>query len=261
MGWSISLDGRVAIVTGATRGIGKAIAAELAAAGAAVVVAGRSPERGNRAVAEISARGGVCRFVQADLTREDEVAALVDACVAAYGRLDIVVNNAAATDVAVRDHPVVQQSTEDFDYFLAASLRGAFWMFKYAITAMGDCGSFVSISSTASLMSRPSEPGYGAAKGAMNALARQVAVDYGPRGIRSNTLVLGFIVTNASAPLVADPRYGDQLRACVPGPLPVARDVANAVVFLASDASSGFNGATLVLDGGLSAMSPVPAFE
>ncbi|MGD9794401.1 MAG: SDR family NAD(P)-dependent oxidoreductase [Acidimicrobiia bacterium] len=256
-----ALDGRVAIVTGATRNIGKVIARELAAHGASVVIGGRSIERGTRVEAELSVDGRVCRFVPCDLTLERDAETLVQRTVEMFGRVDIVVNNASATDVAIRDRPVVEQTTEDFDHFLGASLRGAFWMFKYAVPAMGDSGSFVSISSTASMSSRPGEPAYGAAKGGMNALSRQVAVEYGPRGIRSNTLVLGFIVTNASAPLVADARYGDRLRACVPGTLPTALDVANAVVFLAGDASRGFNGATLVLDGGLSAMSPVPAFE
>jgi NAD(P)-dependent dehydrogenase (short-subunit alcohol dehydrogenase family) len=251
----------VAIVTGGTRNIGKVISKTLAAAGAHVVIGGRSVERGERTAAEIVAGGGSCRFVVADLSLEAHAERLVRSAVEEFGSLDVVVSNAAATDVAMRDAPVADLSTEDFDHFLAAGLRGAFWMFKFGVTAMNGSGSFVSIGSLASLTSRPAEPAYAASKGGLTSLARQVAVDYGPLGIRSNTLVLGFIQTNASKPLLADPRYGDKLRAVVPGPIPEAKDVAAAVLFLASDAGHGFNGATLVLDGGLSAMSSVPAFE
>jgi len=255
------LSGKVAIVTGGTRNIGKVTSTMLAEAGAQVVIAGRSVDKGLRTASTIVANGGMCRYQETDLSREADAERLIRTTVEDWGGLDIVVNNASPTDVALRDGRVADLATEDFDHFIGAGLRGAFWMFKYGVAAMEGSGCFVSISSNAAFASRSAEPAYAAAKGGLNALARQVAVDYGPHGIRSNTLVLGFIKTNATTPLLDDPRYGDQLRAGVPGPIPEAKDVAAAVLFLASDAGRGFNGATLVLDGGQSALSSVPAFQ
>jgi NAD(P)-dependent dehydrogenase (short-subunit alcohol dehydrogenase family) len=257
----VRLDGKVAIVTGSTRGIGKVIARRFAGAGASVVVVGRTVDRGARVVQEIRGDGGRAQFVAADLAREQEVEHLVDEVARSQGRVDVVVNNAAATDLVDNERPVVEQTTAGFDHFVRAGLYSSFWMFKYAIPAMSDGGTFVSISSVAATISRPAEPSYAAAKGGLNALARQVAVDYGPRGIRSNVLMLGFIRTNASAPLLDEPIAGAMVREATPGPVADSDAVASAALLLSCDEGRGFNGAVLVLDGGMTAKSPMPTFQ
>ena len=143
------------------------------------------------------------------------------------------VSNAAATDIDTRDHPVVDLSTDDFDYFMRANVYSVFWMFKYGIPAMGAAGgSFVTMSSMESFMPRRGEPSYSTSKAAVSGLARQVAVDYADAGIRSNTLVLGFIETNATRPFLDDERIGAVIRDATGGRPPSSLDVAEAVAFL-----------------------------
>ena len=119
-------------------------------------------------------------------------------------------------------------------------------------------GTFVTISSLAAICSRVAEPSYAATKAAAAALTRQVAVDYGHLGIHANVLTLGFVHTNTTAPLLADDRIGPIIRATTLGHVPTSEDCAKAVAFLVSDASVGFNGTSLTLDGGMSALSHVP---
>ena len=255
----MSLKDKAIVITGATRGIGKAIAMHLAAEGARVSVVGRSVERGQRVVTEITAAGGTAAFISCDVSVEDDVAALFAEATKRHGTVDAVVNNAAATEVATRDRPVVEQTTEDFDYFVRSSLYSVFWSFKYGIPAMSPAGGvFVTISSIAATVSSRAQGSYAAAKAAAATLSRQVAVDYGDQGIRSNVLTLGFVETNATARLLDDPRIGSAVRAATGGRPPTSIDVARAVAFLASDDGWGFNGANLVLDRGMTAMSHVP---
>src|SRR5439155_7876764 len=144
---SMSLKDKTVVVTGATRGIGKAMAMHLAAEGARVAAVGRSVERGERVVADIGAAGGDAAFIRCDVSVEHEVASLFDEVTRRYGAIDVVVNNAAATDVATRDRPVVEQTTEDFEHFVRSGLYSVFWSFKYGIPAMGPGGgAFVTIS-------------------------------------------------------------------------------------------------------------------
>lgn len=255
----MSLQDKAIVITGATRGIGKAMAMHLAAEGASVSVVGRSVERGERVVAEIAAAGGSAAFIRCDVSVESDVAALFDEVARRLGAIDAVVNNAAATDVATRDRPVVEQTTEDFDHFVRSCLYSVFWSFKYGIPAMGpDGGVFVTISSIAALVSSRAQGSYAAAKAAAATLSRQVAVDYGDEGIRANVLTLGFVETNASARLLDDPTIGPAVRAATGGRPPSSLDVAHAVAFLVSDDGWGFNGANLILDRGMTAMSHVP---
>jgi NAD(P)-dependent dehydrogenase (short-subunit alcohol dehydrogenase family) len=248
------------VVTGATRGIGKVTALHLAERGARVFVVGRNTERGQRVEADIVGAGGRGTFLACDLTVEDQVAALFDEVRQRAGSLDVVVNNAAATDVVSRDGPVVDLRTEDFDHFLSANVRSVFWCFKYGIPAMGGRGgTFVTVSSVEAITPRAGEPAYSASKAAVCGLSRQVAVDYGHRGISANTLVLGFIETNASRALLEDRRIGERIRGATGGQPPTSLDVARAVAFLATSGAAGFNGATLVLDRGLTVTSHVPS--
>jgi NAD(P)-dependent dehydrogenase (short-subunit alcohol dehydrogenase family) len=254
-----SVEGRCIVVTGATRGIGKVTATHLAGLGAHVAVVGRHEGRAERVVADITSSGGRASFFRCDLTNEKEVAALFDEVVTAYGRVHAVVSNAAATDLAIRDRPVVDQPTEDFDYFVRSNVHSAFWCFKYGIPAMaGEGGAFVTISSIEAITPRRGEPSYSASKAAVCGLARQVAVDYGAQGIRSNILMLGFVETNATRPFLQDPRIGDVIREATGGAPPTSFDAAQAVAFLVSDAANGFNGATLTLDRGMTIFGRVP---
>jgi NAD(P)-dependent dehydrogenase (short-subunit alcohol dehydrogenase family) len=255
----MSLAGRTIVVTGATRGIGKVTATHLAELGARVAVVGRNAERGEKTVAAITGAGHEAVFVRRDLSVESEVESLFAEVQERLGPPAAVVSNAAATDIDTRDHPVVELSTEDFDYFMHANVHSVFWTFKYGIPAMGDAGgSFVTMSSMESFMPRRGEPSYTTSKAAVSGLARQVAVEYGDRGIRSNVLVLGFIETNASRPLLENERIGSVIREATGGRPPSALDVARAVAFLASDAGAGFNGATLNLDRGITVLGRVP---
>ena len=255
----MSLQGKTIVITGATRGIGKAMAMHLAAEGARVSVVGRSAERGERVVASIRAAGGTAAFISCDVSVEEDVASLFVQATERHGTVDVVVNNAAATDVATRDRPVVEQTTEDFDHFVRSCLYSVFWSFKYGIPAMAPTGgAFVTISSIATMASSRAQGSYASAKAAAATLSRQVAVDYGDQGIRANVLTLGFVETNASAPLLDEPRIGSAVRAATGGRPPSSLDVARAVAFLASDDGGGFNGANLVLDRGMMAMSHVP---
>jgi 3-oxoacyl-[acyl-carrier protein] reductase len=255
----VSLKGKSVVITGATRGIGKATATHLATEGARVSVVGRSVERGERVVADITASGGTAEFIRCDVSVEDDVSSLFDDVVRRHGSIDVVVNNAAATDLATRDRPVVEQKTEDFDHFVRTCLYSVFWSFKYGIPAMGPAGgAFVTISSIQALVASAAQPSYAAAKAAAIALSRQVAVDYGDKGVRANVLVLGWIETNASAPLLEDPVIGTAVRGATGGRPATALDVALAVAFLGAEDGRGFNGATLVLDRGMTALSHVP---
>jgi NAD(P)-dependent dehydrogenase (short-subunit alcohol dehydrogenase family) len=254
------LEGRVAIVTGATRTFGEAIARRLAEDGAAIIGVGRSTSAGEAVAARIREGGGRAAFLQTDVAQEEQVERAVAAAVRAFGRLDIVVNNAAATDVlgGGQERAAVDEPTEIFDRFIKVGLYGPFWFCKYAIPEMTKHGggAFVNISSAASQRAVPSFTGYGASKAGLEALTRQIAVDYGAKGIRSNALLVGAIRAPHSAaffdhqavkaqilPSLCIPRYGEPA------------DVANVVAFLASDESAYITGAVIPVDGGGTARS------
>ena len=253
------LDGQVVVVTGATRGIGKVTASHLATTGARVAVVGRNADRGAKVVGEITAAGGDATFFACDLSVEDAVATLFDDVRDRYGKVDAVVNNAASTEIATRDRPVVDLATDDFDHFMRANVYSVFWAFKYGIPAMGlDGGAFVTMASIEAFTPRPGEPSYSTSKSAVCGLARQVAVDYGDKGIRSNTLVLGFIETNASRAFLQDDRLGGIIRGVTGGHPATSLDVARAAAFFVSEDAAGFNGATLTLDRGMTVVNHVP---
>jgi NAD(P)-dependent dehydrogenase (short-subunit alcohol dehydrogenase family) len=254
------LRGKSIVVTGSTRGIGKVVAIELAAQGAQVVVVGRNRDRGEKVIAEIESTGGTAVLLPCDLSIEEEVARLFDDVLARFGALHGVVNNAAETDIVSRDKPIADQPTEDFDHFMKANVYSVFWCFKYGIRAMLPAGgSFVTMSSVESITPRGGEPSYSTAKAAVSGLSRQVAVDYGDQGIRANTLVLGFIETNASRSLLADAHIGPIVRGVTGGAPPTSLDVARATAFLLSDDAQGFNAATITLDRGMTATGHVPS--
>jgi NAD(P)-dependent dehydrogenase (short-subunit alcohol dehydrogenase family) len=254
------VTGKVAIVTGAASGIGRATAKLLAAEGARVVVADRDGAGAEAVAAEIRAEGGDAFAHAVDVSSEEQVAALVAATVGRYGALHVLHNNAALTDgsAMAADLSLVGMQLADWERSLAVNLRGAMLCSKHAIPHMiaAGGGSIVNTSSNQALAGDLTQFAYAAAKAGVNQLTRSIATAYGRQGIRANTVSPGMIRTPAS------------LRACSPEIFATIEasnlvprvgepeDIAFAVLFLASDESSFITGQVLCVDGGQLAHLP-----
>jgi len=255
------LDGKVAIVTGSTRGIGRAIAIAFAREGASVALTGRDRDRGAQVVGEIRDAGGDgdAEFLPADLGRQDDVRQMVEGAAQRFGRITTLVNNAAATDRIGpgRGDATVARSDEDaWRAILAIGLDGLRWSCQYAIPHMIEAGggSIINISAHAGVRGVPGFAAYTASKGAMNALTRALAVEHGADGIRCNAISAGFV---QSGPWVdeqmTDEKALARLRRAYLTRLGVPEDIAHAAVYLASDEAEIVTGVVLPVDGGLQA--------
>jgi NAD(P)-dependent dehydrogenase (short-subunit alcohol dehydrogenase family) len=250
------LEGRVALVTGASRGIGAATARALAAAGASVVVAARSEQALRLLAEDIVAGGGQALAVPTDVTAPASVRRLVDQTLDTYGRLDAAVNNAAGG--GHRPTPLAEVTVADYDSALAVTLRGVFLAMRYEIPAMlaAGGGSIVNMASTGGLEAVGGLAGYISAKFGVVGLTRTAALDYAAGGIRVNALAPGPILTEQLE------RAGEHAQAQAARAVPIGRlgrpeEVAAAVVWLCGPASSFVTGATLPIDGGmLAGMAP-----
>jgi len=245
------MAGERALVTGSTAGIGRAIAAAFAAAGAAVVVTGRDSGRGNTVVQEITAAGGTAFFLPADLHDEHACTGLVDGAADRLGGLTVLVNNAAGGDAP--DAPVADITTEAWDAILRVDLTAPMWCARAAIPHLRAAGhgAIVNISSRQGERASPGLAAYVAAKAGLNGLTRAIAVEEARNGIRCNTISPGYVL-NARR----DADLAPERRAVLEGMhltrLGDAADVADACVYLASAESGFVTGINLQLDGGSS---------
>ena len=245
-----SLQGRAALVTGGSRGIGRAIAHALAEAGAAVAVSSRKADACQAVVDEITAAGGKAVAAPGHAGRADDVQRIVDATMQAFGRLDILVNNAATNP---EFGPVVDASEAAFDKVHEVNVKGP-WLFSRAAHRawMGEHGgSILMIASIGGLKSEPFLGAYGATKAAVVSLTKTMAREMGGQGIRVNAIAPGLIRTDFARVLVETPEIRDRaIEATAVGHLGEPDDIAGAALFLVSDAASFVDGAVLVVDGG-----------
>ena len=245
----IDLAGKVALVTGASRGIGRACAITLAALGAAVAVNyNRSASAAADVVAEIKARGGEAMDVQGDVSRLAIAQSLVKATVGAYGRLDILVNNAGTT----RDTLLVVMKEEEFDVIIEQNLKSVFNCSKAVLRQMmkQGYGRIVNVASVAGVIGNAGQTNYSAAKAGVIGFTKAMAKEYGARNIAVNAVAPGYIPTDLTRGLPPGIAEGIvKLTAC--GRMGTPEEVASAVAFLASDAASYITGQILAVDGGL----------
>lgn len=243
------LEGKVAIVTGAGRGIGKGAAKRFAAEGARVVVDDVNVESGEATAAEIAAAGGEATFVRADVSDSEQVAELFARADEAYGAPHILMNNALCATRHVMDN--------DWQPQIDVIMKGTYECSLAAIERMRDNGggSIVNISSVNALFGLQGIHVYSAAKGAIIALTRSMAVEQGRHGIRINAICPGSIQTEVWEPILAKtPGIWDEIAGFYPlGRLGTVDDIANCALFLASDEASFATGAIFTIDGGLTA--------
>jgi meso-butanediol dehydrogenase / (S,S)-butanediol dehydrogenase / diacetyl reductase len=260
------LTGKVALVTGATYGIGTTIAERMAEEGASVVFTGRTEENGRRLEEEWRGRDLRVSFARGSVAVEDDVRAAIDMAVDRYGSLTTVVNNAAATDITKPgggDNHVDVITDADFDAVVHTAIHGLLYTGRHGIPHMKAAGggAFINISAASSIRAIDGRPGYQASKGAVNALTRQMAVDYGLDGIRSNVIIVGFTPTGGEimTKMLNTPAFIDAVRRSIPSPrLGSPRDIANGCVYLASDDAEYVNGVLLPIDGGLTCKLGIP---
>lgn len=247
------LKDRVALITGGTSGIGTATALRFAKEGAKVVITGRDVERGERVIQEIVANGGEGMFVQSDVCQAEDCRNAVDRTLERFGKIDVLFNNAGVF------HPktIPDCTEEEWDETIDSSLKGAFLMSKYALPSMikQGSGSIIHTSSGWGILGGDKAAAYCAAKGGLVVMAKAMAIDHGPDGIRVNCVCPGDVLT----PMLHDDakkrgmEWDDYAAGGADRPLGrigTVDEIADAVLFLASDESSFVTGESLVVDGG-----------
>ena len=239
---------KVAAITGASRGIGRSIALFLAGEGAKIVASARNSAELEKLVAEIKEKGGEAIAVVGDVAVTADADRLVDAAVAAYGRLDILVNNAGIT----RDGLLLRMKDEDWDAVLNINLKGAFLCTRAAAKVMSKqrYGRIINISSVVGEMGNAGQANYCASKAGLLGLTKSVARELARRNVTVNAVAPGFIVTDMTEALPEKTR--EELAAQIPlGRLGEAEDIAHAVLFLASDGAGYVTGQVLGVNGGM----------
>ncbi|WP_074266047.1 MULTISPECIES: glucose 1-dehydrogenase [Paraburkholderia] len=244
------LTGKVAVVTGASKGIGAAIAQALAAEGASVVVNYASSQAGaDKVVAAITQAGGKAVAVRGDVSKAADAQGIVDAAIETYGRLDVLVNNSGVYDFA----PVEQITEEHFDKHFNVNVRGLLLITQAASKHLGEGASIVNVGSVVSRITPPGSVVYTATKGAVDAITGVLARELGPRKIRVNSVNPGMVETEGTKDggIIAS-----EMATAVVAQTPLGRigqpeDIARVAVFLASDDAGWITGETLVASGGL----------
>ena len=253
------LKDKVAIVTGSTSGIGIGIAKMFAAEGAKVVICGRREERGQAVVSDIEAAGGEAMFHFLDITKTETVDALVADTAAAWGKIDIMVNNAAG--MALKDGRVDEISLEDWDAVFASDIRSTFYCIKTVLPYLqqNGGGSIVNIGSMASCGGDLGTTAYACAKAGVDMLTRYTALQYGKQNIRCNCVRPGLIVTPENEARVPDALKEIFLSNIEVGRYGSPEDIAAMCVYLASDESAYFTGQVVTVDGGMNSHVPTVA--
>ena len=247
------LKGKAALITGGTSGIGSATAIRFANEGAAVAITGRNSERGAQVVQDIIAVGGDALFIRSDVRSSDDCRSAVDQTLERFGKIDVLFNNAGVF------HPktIPECTEEEWDETIDSSLKGAFLMSKYVLPSMIErgSGSIIHTSSGWGVLGGDKAAAYCAAKGGLIVMAKAMAIDHGPDGIRVNCVCPGDVMT----PMLPDDaekrgmswdEYAVGAADRPLGRIGTAEDIANAVLYLASDESSFVTGEALVVDGG-----------
>ncbi len=241
-------EGKVVLVTGGARGIGRAVTEKFHAAGASVAIVGRNEEAAKTLATELSARGAKCIGYGCDVSNGAAIDAMVDSVVKDFGKLDVLVNNAGVT----QDGLVVRMSDDAWNNVIQTNLTGAFQLLRAVARIMlrARTGCIVNVSSVVGLIGNAGQANYCAAKAGLIGLTKSAAREFAPRGVRVNAIAPGMIETDMTAKL-----NDEQKKSLLTG-VPLARagavgDIANAVAFLASDDASYITGQVLSVDGGM----------
>ena len=248
-------DGRTVIVTGAGSGFGEAIATRFAREGARVVLADVNEENGRRVTSAIAAEGGTARFVRTDVSRSAEVKAMIDLALSAFGGLDVLVNNAGFSH---RTMPLWELPEEEYERVFATNVRGVYLGCKFAVPVMKERGGvIVNTASIGAVAPRPGVTAYNATKGAVVTLTRGLAIEVAPFKIRVNAVNPVAAETGFMKGAVGVDKLPDEVRRQLVSTIPLGRlteprDVAAAVLFLASSDAEFLTGVCLAVDGGRS---------
>ena len=246
---TLDLSGKIALVTGAGRGIGRATAIKLGAAGAKVAVNYNASESAAQEVVEaITSAGGEAKAIKADVSKNDDVETMINGLVKEWGRVDILVNNAGIT----RDNLMMRMSQEEWDAVMDTNLRSAYFCTRAVLRPMlrNRWGRIICLSSVVGLTGNTGQANYAAAKAGLIGFTKSIAREVGARNITANAIAPGFIQTDITAGLP------EELKANILKTIPAERygqpeDVANAVLFLASDLAAYVTGQVLNVDGGM----------
>lgn len=250
------LSGKVALITGSTRGIGKSMAEELARAGAKVVLSSRKAEACEEARADLEKQGFETLAKPANISRKEDLQALVDATLQKWGRLDIVVANAASNPYY---GPLTDLPDEAFDKIFANNVRSTLWLAAMTLPGMaqraqkeGTSGSFIAVGSIGGILANTVIGAYGMSKAADHHLVRNLAAEWGPKKVRVNAIAPGLIKTEfARALWEDDKRRAEREQATPLRRLGEPRDIGGIAVFLASEAAAFITGQCIVADGGV----------
>ncbi len=244
----MTLQGKVAVVTGGSRGIGRAVATVLAREGAVITLCARDRVLLEKVAAELESSGAQALAVQADVTRASEVEQMIGACVERFGQVDILVNNAGIT----RDNLLLRMKDEEWDAVLSTNLKGVFHCTRAVLRPMikQRSGRIINLTSVVAVMGNPGQANYVAAKAGIIGLTKATAREVASRGITANAVAPGFIETDMTHAL--DPELQEQMRSQIPlGRFGRPEDVAELVAFLASDRAAYITGQVIHLNGGL----------